>query len=374
MSVTVKYKGSTIASMSNTTKTLETKGFYCEDDIEITETGGGGGGANLTHGSKSVTPSETAYSGTETPPSGYDGFDQFAVSVDAIPSNYVGSGVTRRSSSDLAASGDTVSVPSGYYENVASKAVPSGSVTAPANIVGTNADKYLGSGRLALQKVVDVTPNVTAAGYIDTGTQGQSTVLLASDITVRNARTFHPSQSDQTVDTNEYINGTQTFKAVTLTNLTAGNIKKDVVVKVGDSTDDDCVTSVTGTYEGAQPYFSVSKKAESRSTTLLFPVGDYTLPNKYVMFIDSDITEPDEENADLIHVTYIKATKEKRVGTGTYMRGVTTLNANGSESYYTSRSLTISKSGTNLSIKVASSYYRKDATYTLYVYDVASDI
>ena len=34
-------------------------------------------------------------------------------------------------------------------------------------------------------------------------------------------------------------------------NLTAANIKKDVVVKIGDSSDDDCVTSITGTYEGS---------------------------------------------------------------------------------------------------------------------------
>lgn len=41
------------------------------------------------------------------------------------------------------------------------------------------------------------------------------------------------------------------MKGVLLTNLSASNIAKDVVVKVGDSTDDDCVTSVTGTYEGS---------------------------------------------------------------------------------------------------------------------------
>lgn len=42
MSATVKYKGQTLGTVSNTTKKLTTKGMYCEDDIEITDSGGGG--------------------------------------------------------------------------------------------------------------------------------------------------------------------------------------------------------------------------------------------------------------------------------------------------------------------------------------------
>lgn len=51
-----------------------------------------------------------------------------AITVNAIPSNYVGSGITQRSSTDLTASGATVTVPSGYYSAQASKTVPSASV------------------------------------------------------------------------------------------------------------------------------------------------------------------------------------------------------------------------------------------------------
>ena len=69
-------------------------------------------------------------------------------------------------------------------------------------------------------------------------------------MTTQAAQTIHPSATDQTIASGKYLTGTQTVKGVLLTNLSADNIKKDVVVKVGDSTDDDCVTSVTGTYEG----------------------------------------------------------------------------------------------------------------------------
>lgn len=118
---------------------------------------------------------------------------------------------------------------------------------------------------MAISKVVyKSSPSATPVVWMDTT---QKTVTSASmlngttalkndgtDITgniqSQAAQTIHPSTSDQTIASGKYLSGTQTVKGVLLTNLTAGNIKKDVVVKIGDSTDDDCVTSVTGTYEG----------------------------------------------------------------------------------------------------------------------------
>ena len=79
---------------------------------------------SLTTGS--ATPSETAQTLT---PTGYDGFS--SVTVGAVSSTYVGSGVTRRSSTSLTVSGDTVTAPAGYYESSASKAVAA--MTLPTN-------------------------------------------------------------------------------------------------------------------------------------------------------------------------------------------------------------------------------------------------
>ena len=66
----------------------------------------------------SVTPTESSQTigGTRYMMEG-------AVTVNAISSSYVGSGITRRDSTDLTASGDTVSVPAGYYASSASKSV-----------------------------------------------------------------------------------------------------------------------------------------------------------------------------------------------------------------------------------------------------------
>ena len=66
------------------------------------------------------------------------------------------------------------------------------------------------------------------------------------------AKTATPSASQQTILPGSGYNGLSavTVEGVIAPNLIAGNIKKDVVINVGTSTDDDSVMSVTGSYEG----------------------------------------------------------------------------------------------------------------------------
>ena len=193
----------------------------------------------------SVTPTESSQT-----IGGINYMMEGAVTVNAIPSNYVGSGVTQRDSTDLSASGDTVSVPAGHYASSASKAVASGTVTAPSTITGSSATVSTGTNTLTLTKTVSVTPSVTAAGYVSSGTAGNASVSLSAPVTTQGATTYHPSTTSQTINGSRYLTGNQTINAVTLANLTADNIKSGVTVKVGDSSDDDCVASVTGTYSG----------------------------------------------------------------------------------------------------------------------------
>lgn len=209
-----------------------------------------GGTPTLQTITKSYTPTETAQTESVSADSGYDGLDTVSISVGAISNTYVGSGITQRSSSDLTASGATVTVPSGYYSAQASKAVASGTVTAPASITGTSATVSTGTNTLTLSKTVSVTPSVTTAGYVSSGTAGNSSVSLTASVTTQAAQTIYPSASDQTITGSKYLTGTQTIKGVTTTNLTADNIKSGVTVQIGDSADSDRVASVTGTYTG----------------------------------------------------------------------------------------------------------------------------
>lgn len=192
----------------------------------------------------SVTPTESAQT-----VGGANVMMEGAVTVNAIPSTYVGSGIDRRDSTDLSASGATVSVPSGFYESSASKAVASGSATPASSISGTSATVSTGTNTLTLSKTVSNTPQVSA-GYVSSGTAGNTNVSLTANVTTKASATIYPSASDQTISSGTYLTGTQTIKGVTYSNLTAGNIKKDVVVTIGDSADADRIVSVTGTYEG----------------------------------------------------------------------------------------------------------------------------
>jgi len=62
------------------------------------------------------------------------------VKVGAISTTYVGSGITQRSSSDLTASGATVTAPAGYYASAASKSVTT--MTLPTSAASSATSGY----------------------------------------------------------------------------------------------------------------------------------------------------------------------------------------------------------------------------------------
>lgn len=331
-----------LAGITVSAEHLET-GYTAVDSLGNTIEGTlspGGGSPNL-QAKTNISPTESSQ--TITADSGYDGLS--SVQINAISSTYVGTGITRRSSTDLTASGATVTVPAGYYSAQATKsvttmtlptsasssatsgytskatisrstsnqyinippgynsaggyytisavanmtlptsasasatsgytskatigrstsdqyiniptgyntagayykisAVANGSVTAPSTISGSSATISTGTNTLTLTKTISVTPNVTTAGYISSGTAGNTSVSLTASVTTQAAQTIHPSTTDQSIAASRYLTGAQTIKAVTH-NLDATKILSGTTFKIGDSTDDDCVTSVAG--------------------------------------------------------------------------------------------------------------------------------
>lgn len=139
---------------------------------------------------------------------------------------YTGSIVTK-TGTDISASGDTVTVPAGYYASQQTKAVSAGSATGPATITGTSASVSTGTNTLTLSKTISVTPTVTA-GYVASGTAANSSVSLTASVTTKGATTYTPTTSDQTIASGTYLTGAQTIKGDA--DLVASNIKSGVTI------------------------------------------------------------------------------------------------------------------------------------------------
>ena len=114
---------------------------------------------------KTVSPTENQQ--VVTPDAGKAGLSQ--VTVNAVSSSYVGSGITQRTQNDMTVSGATVTAPAGYYANSSSKSVASGTAGTPT---ATKGEVSNGS--------VTVTPSVTnTTGYI-TGSTKTGTAVTVS--------------------------------------------------------------------------------------------------------------------------------------------------------------------------------------------------
>lgn len=142
------------------------------------------------------------------------------VTAYADGTKYTGS-IETKTSSDLSASGATVTVPAGYYAAQASKSVTSGSATAPASISGSSATVSTGTNTLTLSKTISVTPTVTA-GYVASGTAGNSSVSLTASVTTKAAATYTPGTSNQEIASGTYLTGKQTISGDA--NLVGSNI------------------------------------------------------------------------------------------------------------------------------------------------------
>lgn len=135
--------------------------------------------------------------------------------------------IATKAQSDLSASGATVTVPAGYYASQATKSVDSGSATAPATISGTSATLSTGTNTLTLSKTISVTPTVTA-GYVASGTAGNSSVSLTATVTTKGAQTYTPGTSNQSIASGTYLTGAQTISGDA--NLVGSNIKSGVSI------------------------------------------------------------------------------------------------------------------------------------------------
>lgn len=140
--------------------------------------------------------------------------------------------IQTKTSSNLTASGATVTVPAGYYASQATKSISSGSAKVSATtITATPTISIDSNGKITANASTSksISPTVTA-GYISSGTAGTITVSGSNtkQLTTKAAATYTPGTSNQTIAASTYLTGVQTIKGDS--NLVASNIKSGVSI------------------------------------------------------------------------------------------------------------------------------------------------
>lgn len=210
--------------------------------------------SSVTLTSVTITPSEEE---TETIAS--PGYAYNNVTVEAIPSTYVGSGVTKKSETTYNVSSSAQTISSGTYLTGTQtiRAVTTSNITA-ANIKDGTTIKVGDAG--SSTRIKNVTGTFTDASTVSSGqTAATASKILSGysawvdgsevkgSISSKSAATYTPGTSNQTISSGQYLSGTQTISGDS--NLKAANIKSGVsIFGVSGSYSGDTVNVTAGSW------------------------------------------------------------------------------------------------------------------------------
>ena len=169
--------------------------------------------------------------------------------------------IASKTSSDLTASGDTITAPAGYYASSASKAVTSGTAGTPTATKGTVSSNS-----------VSVTPSVTnTTGYITGGTKTGTPVTVSASELVSGTKTISASG---TTDVTNYASasvasGSATTPATTITANPSISVSSGGLITASVSASQSVTPTVSAGYvsSGTAGTVSVSGSNTSQLTT-----------------------------------------------------------------------------------------------------------
>ena len=225
----VELDGTTLLDLSQDTASSAShirSGYtaHLNDGTQVTGTYSGGTPAIQ---SLTVNPSTTQQTFNASGVDGYKPVTVAAMPTMTLPTSAASSatsGYTSKATIGRSTAAQYINIPPGYNSAGAYyviSAVANGSATAPASISGTAASVSTGTNTLTLTKTVSVTPTVSA-GYVSSGTAGNSSVSLTASVTTKAAATITPTTTNQTIAAGTYLTGTQTIAGDA--DLVGGNI------------------------------------------------------------------------------------------------------------------------------------------------------
>lgn len=183
--------------------------------------------------------------------------------------------IATKTSSDMTASGATVTAPAGYYASSASKSVSSGSAKTPATTVTANPTISVNSSTGLITATTSATKSVTptvTAGYVSSGTAGTITVSgsKTSQLSTQAATTITPTTSSQTaVAAGKYTTGAVTVGAIPSQYI----VPSGTVSITSNGTTD--VTSYASASVAVEPTLQEKTVTPTTSTQVVTPDSGY---------------------------------------------------------------------------------------------------
>ena len=213
--VTVNANGLVNASVGSTTQAIApvgTAGYAPSNFTAMFAIYGGSKTLQLdTRAGATITPTESVQTAVQA-----KRYTTGEVKVGAIPSDYIGSQVPQKSSSDLTASGATVTAPAGYYASDASKAISNASLSNQTISVTPDISVDANGLVTASKTYSTIKTPVSSAGYAKTTDAIQITANVSNtyQIPTIGSTTYTPSNVAQEIAAGKYLTGVQTISAI----------------------------------------------------------------------------------------------------------------------------------------------------------------